>query len=42
MEIDARSKICPVCNYQFGEQPTALKWIALALVLLFFFYLLFF
>jgi RNA polymerase subunit RPABC4/transcription elongation factor Spt4 len=42
MEIDAKSKFCPICNYQFSEQSSALKWIALALAILFLLYVIFF
>jgi RNA polymerase subunit RPABC4/transcription elongation factor Spt4 len=37
MEVDAKSKSCPVCNYEFtGSNQPVLKWIALLLVILFF------
>lgn|GEM_PF-2385437 len=34
MEIDAKSKECPICGYEFPSSPT-LKWIALAMAILF-------
>jgi hypothetical protein len=42
MEIDAKSKVCPICQYQFVEQSSGLKWAALLLALLFLIYILFF
>jgi len=42
MEIDAKSKVCPICNYQFAEQSGGLKWVALALAILFLLYVIFF
>jgi len=41
MQIDAGSKHCPVCNYEFPKTNTSLKWAALALALLFLFYMFF-
>ena len=42
MEIDAKSKACPICNYQFPEQSGGLKWVALAIAILFLLYAIFF
>jgi hypothetical protein len=42
MEIDSKSKSCPVCNYQFAEQSGWLKWGALALAILFLLYIILF
>jgi RNA polymerase subunit RPABC4/transcription elongation factor Spt4 len=43
MEVDAGSKVCPVCGYEFTQQgSTGLKWAALLLALLFLLYLIFF
>lgn len=42
MKIDANSKQCPVCSYEFPSTNTGLRWAALALALLFLFYMLFF
>ena len=36
MQIDANSRVCPICKYQFAEQPSRLKWTALVLAILFF------
>ena len=41
MQIDANSRVCPICKYQFAEQPSRLKWTALVLAILFFIYLIF-
>jgi RNA polymerase subunit RPABC4/transcription elongation factor Spt4 len=41
MEIDAESKMCPVCSYEFPARNNSLKWVALLLALLFL-YLIFF
>jgi hypothetical protein len=42
MEINADSKACPVCGYEFPDSGRALKWTALLLALLFLAYLIFF
>ena len=34
MEVDADSKTCPICGYEFPARSETLKWIAIALVLL--------
>lgn len=35
MMVDAKSRICPVCNYEFAEAGTSLtKWVALILALI--------
>jgi hypothetical protein len=39
MEIDAKEKICPVCKYEFAQNMGISKWVAIALVILFLFYL---
>lgn len=39
MMIDAKSKICPVCEYEFPEGVGVLHWIAIALVILFVVYM---
>ncbi|MEJ0057792.1 MAG: hypothetical protein WDN75_20375 [Bacteroidota bacterium] len=35
MEIDASSRNCPICNYEFPRTAIGLKLVALLLVLLF-------
>lgn len=39
MEVDAKSKTCPVCQYEFTRQSSPVRWIALLLVLLFVLYI---
>lgn len=34
MEVDAKSRTCPVCGYEFPAGNGTLKWIAILLVLL--------
>lgn len=41
MQIDAKSKQCPVCNYEFPSTNSGLKLVALLLALLFLFYMIF-
>lgn len=40
MEIDTASKVCPICGYEFPGRSGSLKWVAIALALLFLIYLL--
>jgi hypothetical protein len=35
MEVDAKSKICPICNYEFAEYPNPIKWLAILLLIVF-------
>jgi hypothetical protein len=35
MEIDSKSRACPVCGYEFPAAGSWLKWIAILLALLF-------
>lgn len=39
MEVEAKSKTCPVCGYEFAEYSSSYKWIAILLVVLFLLYL---
>lgn len=43
MEIDAKSKVCPICGYEFPGvgKSAAVKWLAILLVILFLLYLIF-
>lgn len=41
MEIDAKSKACPICNYEFAENNYALRWIAFLMALLFLYFIIF-
>lgn len=35
MMVDEKSKVCPVCDYEFPGGMGALQWTAIALVILF-------
>lgn len=39
MEIDAKSKVCPVCSYEFPSSNTTSRWIVIFLILLFVLYI---
>ena len=41
MEIDANSKVCPICNYEFPQANKSYKWIAILLIILFLLYFIF-
>jgi len=45
MEVDADSKVCPICSYEFTTgHPSGRRWLAIVLVLAFllsFFYVVF-
>jgi RNA polymerase subunit RPABC4/transcription elongation factor Spt4 len=41
MEIDEKSKVCPICEYEFATQSSWLTWVAILLILLFIFYAIF-
>ncbi|SKC82318.1 zinc ribbon domain-containing protein [Ohtaekwangia koreensis] len=41
MQVSSRSKICPICQYEFTRSSKALQWVALLLVLLFIYLILF-
>lgn len=41
MEIDADEKICPVCGYEFPQEKPTIKWLALALIIIFLAYFVF-
>ena len=32
MQIDARLKTCPICQYEFPKTEPAVKWVALILI----------
>jgi len=34
MLIDERSRVCPICNYEFPVRQPLLKWIAIILLIL--------
>lgn len=39
MEVDAGSKTCPVCQYEFAEIRSNYKWIAVFLIVVLLLYL---
>ncbi len=39
MNVEAKTKNCPVCGYEFAEHSTSYRWVALLLALLFLLYL---
>lgn len=41
MEIDANAKVCPICQYEFAEYSSGMKWVAILLIALILGYLLF-
>ena len=41
MEIDKKDKICPVCGFEFPHEKPTIKWLALALLIMFLVYFLF-
>lgn len=41
MEVDVKSKECPICQYEFAETNTAFKVIAVLLILLMLYYVIF-
>jgi hypothetical protein len=38
MEVDADSRNCPICDYEFARPNPVLKWVVLFLVVLFLLY----
>ena len=41
MEIDEKEKVCPICGYEFAGYSTTTRWVAIALVAMVVFYLLY-
>lgn len=41
MEIDKEEKICPVCGFEFPDEKPVIRWLALALILMFLAYFIF-
>ena len=39
MEVDAKSKECPICGYEFTDFSPGYKWVAILLIILFLVYL---
>ncbi|MEP1031981.1 zinc ribbon domain-containing protein [Ekhidna sp.] len=40
MEVAVKSKVCPICQYEFSEISTGYKWIAILLIIVMLLYLL--
>jgi hypothetical protein len=38
MQIDANSRVCPICGYEFPVQSAGYKWVAWLLVMVIVFY----
>ena len=41
MDIDNKSKVCPICGYEFAEFSVLTKWVAILLVILFLLFMIF-
>lgn len=41
MEIDAKSSICPICQYEFPKVHLGYKWIAIFLIIIMLLYMIF-
>lgn len=41
MEVDAKSQECPICNYEFAEIKAGYKWVAIFLIVIMLWYLVF-
>lgn len=39
MQVDAGSKTCPICGYEFAGFSSGVKWVAILLILLFLIYM---
>ena len=39
MEVERKSKDCPICGYEFAEIAPSYKWIAIILIAVFILYL---
>ncbi|MEO9484143.1 MAG: hypothetical protein ABJG47_11875 [Ekhidna sp.] len=33
MEVDNKSKVCPICQYEFAEFSIGYRWIAIVLII---------
>lgn len=34
MEVDAKSRVCPICGYEFSDYAPPVKWVAILLIIL--------
>jgi RNA polymerase subunit RPABC4/transcription elongation factor Spt4 len=41
MNIESKSKVCPICGYEFAEFSPVIKWVAILLVVIFLLFLIF-
>ncbi|MBT1702234.1 zinc ribbon domain-containing protein [Chryseosolibacter indicus] len=39
MEVDVKTRTCPICGYEFTTSSSSLRWVALLLALLFIIYI---
>lgn len=39
MEVDVKSKTCPICGYEFTGFSSGYKWVAILLIILFLLYM---
>ncbi|WP_170134440.1 hypothetical protein [Echinicola strongylocentroti] len=35
MEVDAKAKICPICQFEFPQRSPIIQWVAILLAILF-------
>ncbi|MFK7951522.1 MAG: hypothetical protein AB8B73_01650 [Ekhidna sp.] len=41
MDVDAKSKECPICSYEFAEIKASYKWVAILLIIIMLWYIIF-
>lgn len=41
MDVDAQSKVCPICGYEFTQPNPVLKWLVILLAVLLLLYFIF-
>jgi hypothetical protein len=41
MNIEETARVCPICGYEFPAKPGGLKFLAIALAMMFLFYILY-
>ena len=35
MEVEKQAQVCPICGYEFPQQKSTIRWIALVMLILF-------
>ncbi|AGA80052.1 hypothetical protein [Echinicola vietnamensis] len=35
MEVDAKAKVCPICQFEFPQRSPIIQWVAILLAILF-------